>query len=252
MWHYAIGTERRGPVSQAEIEALLRSGAIDRSTLVWREGMPQWMAVANTELAAVAGAPLPPPPGVPGTPGSSGFGAPPPARYTGAAPFTPQQFESTFKVWMWTAIGGNVLALTIILSLLAVPVIIVAVVFQMILLYRMWELIQDGQARTTPGKAIGFLFIPLFNFYWVFVAIYGLACDMNAHAARAGVPAPRASEGLGLAVAILYICTCSLSWVPFVGLGSGVVLLILEILYLQSAKATAVAIAQHRQSASLG
>lgn len=247
MWHYAIGTERRGPVSQTEIEALLRSGAIDRSTLVWREGMAQWTALAQTELAALASVQVPPPP-----PGGRAGGVPTPVAYSGTAPYTPQQFEGTFKLWLWFAIGANVLALTIILALLAVPVMIAGIVFEMILLYRMWDLIQDGHARTTPGKAVGFLFIPLFNFYWVFVSIYGLSCDLNAHAARSGIPAPRASEGLGLAVAIMRICACGLVWVPIVGIGLGVVLLILDILYVQSLKNAAIAIAQHRQSAVRG
>jgi hypothetical protein len=39
-------------------------------------------------------------------------------------------------------------------------------------LYRAWKCLQPGGlARTTPGKAIGFLFIPFFNLYWIFQAI---------------------------------------------------------------------------------
>jgi hypothetical protein len=38
-------------------------------------------------------------------------------------------------------------------------------VVQMMLIYNAWSAINDGQARTTPGKAVGFLLIPLFNIY---------------------------------------------------------------------------------------
>lgn len=47
------------------------------------------------------------------------------------------------------------------------------------LLYRCWMIIQDGEARTTPGRAVGFLFVPFFNLYWIHVVTVGLAEDMN-------------------------------------------------------------------------
>ena len=45
--------------------------------------------------------------------------------------------------------------------------------------YKVWVSIQDGHARTTPGKAIGFMFIPFFNGYWLFQSIWGFAKDYN-------------------------------------------------------------------------
>jgi hypothetical protein len=47
------------------------------------------------------------------------------------------------------------------------------------LLYNFWTIIQDGFASTTPGKAVGFLFIPIFNLYWYFRAFYGLSKDIK-------------------------------------------------------------------------
>jgi len=55
-WYYASGSEQKGPVEQAEFEHLVQSGDINGSTLVWREGMPDWQAYG--ELSAVA-SPLP-------------------------------------------------------------------------------------------------------------------------------------------------------------------------------------------------
>ncbi|MBE6424928.1 MAG: zinc ribbon domain-containing protein [Planctomycetaceae bacterium] len=86
-------------------------------------------------------------------------------------------------------------------------------------LYRCWRLIQDGHARTTPGKAVGFLFIPFFNIYWFFVAHYGLAIDLNSYARRYQIAVPRAPEGLVLTALILlfipYLNMISIFfWIP--------------------------------------
>jgi TPR repeat protein len=60
------------------------------------------------------------------------------------------------------------------------------IVFQYLLLYQGWKSIPVDIARTTPGKAVGFLFIPIFNLYWMFVAYDGLIKDMNAALQRKG------------------------------------------------------------------
>jgi hypothetical protein len=91
---------------------------------------------------------------------------------------------------------------------------IAALVFQMILLYRAWEVVQDGRARTTPGRAVGFLFIPIFNLYWFFVAKFGLAKDLNGFIDRHAITARRVSPALGLGCAILLLACI----IPFVGL----------------------------------
>jgi len=83
-----------------------------------------------------------------------------------------------------------------------------------ILLYKSWAAIQDGHARTTPGKAIGLLFVPFFNIYWAFQAIWGLAKDFNAYIQRNSIPAARLPEGLFLAYCIL----CFTTWIPVLGL----------------------------------
>ena len=70
------------------------------------------------------------------------------------------------------------------------------------LYYRAWKSIQDDHARTTPGKAVGFLFIPFFNLYWMFPAIWGFSKDYNAFIQRHSVEAPRLPEGLFFAYVI--------------------------------------------------
>ena len=79
-----------------------------------------------------------------------------------------------------------------------VPIIYLAVVM-FVLYHKMWAAIQDGHARTSPGKAVGFLFIPIFNIYWSFQAIWGFSKDFNAFVARHSVNTPKLPEGLFLA-----------------------------------------------------
>ena len=52
MWYYAVGSERQGPVSDAELDELLRNGTINQATLVWRSGMGDWqpLSVARSTI----------------------------------------------------------------------------------------------------------------------------------------------------------------------------------------------------------
>lgn len=41
-WFYVENGKQAGPVSEAQLDELLRSGRIEAATLVWREGLSQW------------------------------------------------------------------------------------------------------------------------------------------------------------------------------------------------------------------
>jgi DNA-directed RNA polymerase subunit RPC12/RpoP len=72
-----------------------------------------------------------------------------------------------------------------------------------VLLYKMWSALQAGPVRATPGKAVGLLFIPFYNFYWMFQAILGWTRDYNAFVAQRGIESPPAPEGLAKTLCIL-------------------------------------------------
>lgn len=80
-------------------------------------------------------------------------------------------------------------------------------IYSYIILFRAWKVIQAGGARTTPGKAVGLILIPIFNFYWIFVAYYGWAIDWTRIRSSYSnlMSAPRASSGTFLAGSILII-----------------------------------------------
>jgi hypothetical protein len=61
-WFYYEQGRGFGPVDEAEIRGLLRSGAIAADTLVWRDGLNDWTQAQDTELVPRA---EPEPPSVP-------------------------------------------------------------------------------------------------------------------------------------------------------------------------------------------
>ncbi|UCD75534.1 MAG: hypothetical protein JSV91_01185 [Phycisphaerales bacterium] len=109
--------------------------------------------------------------------------------------------------------------------------IIYGVVMLAILIYKMWAAIQPGPARTTPGKAVGFLFIPFFNFYWIFQAYWGWTKDYNQYSAQRGGDLPTMPEGVAVAICIL----CILGVVPLVGILAGLINLVLFIIFISAA-----------------
>ena len=54
-WYYAVGTDRKGPVSEEEFQRLVGQGVITSGTLVWREGMANWQAHGGGTPPTVAG-----------------------------------------------------------------------------------------------------------------------------------------------------------------------------------------------------
>ena len=113
---------------------------------------------------------------------------------------------------------------------LIIPTVYLAVVIAMFL-YKMWSAIQDGHARATPGQAVGFMFIPLFNLYWVFQAYYGWTRDFNTYAGSRAIPAPRMPEGLALTMCILMLC----SMIPILGIVISIVNLVLLSVFVSKA-----------------
>jgi hypothetical protein len=61
-WYYALNNEQKGPVEQAALELLLQQGVLTETTLVWREGMANWLPYREAFSAAPAAAPPVAPP----------------------------------------------------------------------------------------------------------------------------------------------------------------------------------------------
>ncbi len=79
--------------------------------------------------------------------------------------------------------------------------------FFSVIVRRAWASIDGGSEGLSPGKAQGFLWIPFFNFYWVFPALVSLATQTNAKADAGRNPDGRITRGFGLVIAILFSVT---------------------------------------------
>ncbi len=86
-WHYSINGNQAGPVSAEEFQNLVASGVIQPSTLVWREGMSDWLPYASV----MGGAP------------TSGM-AP-----TYAAPYAQRGYDDFEYAGFWIRFGGLLL-----------------------------------------------------------------------------------------------------------------------------------------------
>lgn len=56
MWYYVEDGQQRGPVVDADFEALRREGKITPETLIWREGMANWQPASQVADAPGGGA----------------------------------------------------------------------------------------------------------------------------------------------------------------------------------------------------
>lgn len=99
--------------------------------------------------------------------------------------------------------------------LAVVPFLLTQTILIFVVIYKMWAAIQDERSpRMSPGKAIGFLFIPFFNLYWIFQVWGGFPTDYNRYLEHHALPLPRLSQGLYVTYAIL-VLLCA---IPFLGL----------------------------------
>lgn len=198
MWYYVRDNQRMGPIDEQTIDSLVQNGTVLRQTLVWKEGMKDWQKAEETELAEKFAIvpPMTPSPGL-----------------TTYIPVQPSYTaESLHKLWIWFTCL-YVFGTLFFIILIGIPALIAGVVINYILLYRFWKLIQDGKARTTPGVAVGFCFIPFFNIYWLYVAYVGLAKDINLYCRERSINGPFVNEGLALTWYILAL----VSMIPYVG-----------------------------------
>lgn len=240
-WYYVEHGAQRGPIDEGRLRQMIAAGAIRRDTLLWREGLANWQEARNFPELAFSqrppyqqGAPpfaaTAPQPGDWATnPFASPSGAGQGTGYDDRAiyQYTENGVRSLF-LWYCICVGGGlgVTLIGLLSCFLFVPffflgfaAVITGVVFHYILLYRFWMLLQDGPARTTPGQAVGFLFIPFFNLYWMFVAFYGLAEDMVSYCRQRSLPC-EANPGLALV-------TCILVLVPLVNIAGVVMQMVL-------------------------
>ena len=205
MWYYEFNHQPTGPVEEAEISRLLQNGTITALTLVWRDGMADWKHLGETELSSLARSVATPVQSTPVMGSANPYAnpvAPSAPTYTqygstsavrSGPRVSPSSLKSLFSIWVVLMLLTGVYEIVSLmiptntamaaLSCIGSLVSLGAGILGLILLYKFWQVNQDGHASTTPGRAVGFMFIPIFNIYWLFRAFPGLSLDQNRYIA---------------------------------------------------------------------
>lgn len=61
IWWYAVNNEQKGPISYDELSLLINQNFVDPNTLVWKEGLPNWIKFSEINAQPVANVPPNPP-----------------------------------------------------------------------------------------------------------------------------------------------------------------------------------------------
>ncbi|MEI6676792.1 MAG: DUF4339 domain-containing protein [Verrucomicrobiota bacterium] len=229
MWHYYKDNQAVGPIDIGEVETLIHNNQITRSTSVWHEGMADWKPIMQTELRNLfpqdAPPPITPPPYTPNSPPSDTKG------FINWIPALVLYCVVSALSWLIELIelGGDEEASGS-LAMIGLPLIILGVVFICMLHYKCWMALPEGFRFTTPGRAVGFLFIPFYNFYWAFVSWPKLSEGLMIWQQSRGMT-PVDTKGLALTYAILFVSGLTIGMVPGFGILIGIADVVIFILY---------------------
>jgi len=137
------------------------------------------------------------------------------------------------------------------LNIIRVMIPIYHIVVISVLCYKMWSVLPASAARTTPGKAVGFQFIPLFNLYWFFQAWWGWVKDFNCYLEERQLASHHISEGISLAFCITILGQYIVSYgawfvdAPPIGLLTSVIPQTLLLIFIFKTCTTLNALPQH-------
>lgn len=166
-------------------------------------------------------------------------------------PYAPSYIKTPFNVWKWmfiTALScgvlggfsliymefiyypanrgnidwgvyGNFEKIAVFLFVIGSLAMITAFIMQLVLLYRNWKIIANAEGLAAdPGQAVGFLFIPLFNLYWQFIAHWKLSVGQEMFLQQAGISSAKVpNKGVAMAFCV---CNC----IPYVSVLSSLIL----------------------------
>ncbi len=95
---------------------------------------------------------------------------------------------------------------------------ITSVLIELGLIYKMWTAIQDGRAAVSPGKAVGFLLIPIFNIYWALYMLVGFAEDYNSFVNRYKMKTKKLPLVLFLIYAVMFLLSYMAVTIPMISI----------------------------------
>ena len=107
---------------------------------------------------------------------------------------------------------------TLIMTFAAADVFLIcSVAIELMLFYRMWAAIADNLTSISPSKAVGFLFIPVFNIYWTLLMVTGFVEDYNSFINRRSIQAKDLPFMMFLVYAFAFILASTVVTLPMIG-----------------------------------
>jgi GYF domain 2 len=188
MWFYHHNNEQTGPVDEDTLKQLISDGTLQGFTPVWQLGMENWLPLQQTHLKSFL---ITRPPEL----------APPtyrpPSVQNLAENITELKrlrnmysyciyacpvllFVGLILVGISSSIPGDAGGILILFACLLelAPFVGVGIIFYL-MLYKCWKALVPFRPPISAGLAVGLMFVPIYNFYWQFKAIYGLAVFVN-------------------------------------------------------------------------
>lgn len=208
-WHYSKNGNASGPVDGATLKRLARDGELLRTDLVWKEGMANWLpalrvkglfdatppASATAAPMTTASAPQPPASLAYASPRTGNEALPAEVRPRSPIPFTiiaALMFASglvvAYQAYFLSGSAQDVLVSVIGTCgflVLAIPALVLWMVW-IFGVHRDVRTLTHGQYTISPGKAVGFSFIPLFDAFWACYMPYSLTHEINRHLRQHG------------------------------------------------------------------
>ena len=143
---------KQGPYSFDELKNFVKIGKLYGSELGWKQGMTDWVSLNDI------------------------LDTHPVTYYMEPQSWVACSFfcaSSILSIVSTIAFSDRSYGASIIFSWGSILTFLTASILLLIRLFKAWKVLQNISARIrvpSPGQAIGFLFIPFFNFYWGFVA----------------------------------------------------------------------------------
>jgi len=232
-WYVLVDGQQTGPFSPEQLAEAVATGAVTAETQVWTEDLAEWIPASGVgglfpapTAAVEPAAPVEQPaatveeyPRVGVTAASfvmiAGF-------VVGGLLFFVLGWIVGVKLAQRSEVAGQAGILAPVLLGLGALCWLAAGLTQLVYLHRAWKCLAFGNPRTTPGKAVGLMLVPLFNCYWGFVVWHGFARDWNrvTHEFPDLRHAPQMPEGLFLAFCIFGIVfppAALVLWFPVTG-----------------------------------
>lgn len=235
--HVGRNGQSLGTFPEVQILAMLQAGQLLPTDIGWTEGMAQWLPLGQMIHSSMDELTMGQPPV-----GESST-APLPALPAGALNYmTSSQENGELRPLPWKKVLSYAICVTIcligneLIKLLSSPVnpsdaiiglafglsifllisYILMVIYGAILHYRCWLALPLRFRYLSPGLAVGLIFIPIFNWIWIFFMYHRLARGYRDWGNQMGHRSP---TNLPL-LATLIACLWDISWLGWININS--------------------------------